>query len=159
MSPSPSASFPSKSKQQAWEIKLCCSLSITWKQRMSTLQNESECVNRSVLTLCDPMACSPPGPSVHGILQAWMEWLPCASPGEFSQPRDQTRVSCIAGRFFTIWVTRETTFQNNCKQNESAPELCWSLALRPCSTFSGGFVLRNRQERKGQLATRSNSSI
>ena len=27
--------------------------------------------------------------------------------GEYSQPRDQTPVSCIAGRFFTIWTTGE----------------------------------------------------
>ena len=27
------------------------------------------------LTLCDPMACSPRGSSVHGILQARMEWV------------------------------------------------------------------------------------
>ena len=31
----------------------------------------------------------------------WIE-LPCPPPGESSQPRDQTQVSCIAGRFFTI---------------------------------------------------------
>ena len=29
------------------------------------------------------------------------------APGESSQPSDQTQVSCIAGRFFTVWATRE----------------------------------------------------
>ena len=44
-----------------------------------------------------PMSCSPPGSSVHGILQARiLKWV--AVP--FS--RDQTQVSHIAGRFFTI---------------------------------------------------------
>ena len=34
-------------------------------------------------TLCDPMNCSPPGSSVHGILQAGiLEWLPCPPPGD-----------------------------------------------------------------------------
>ena len=50
------------------------------------------------------MDCSPPGCSVHGILQARvLEWA--VMP--FSRPQDQTRLSCTAGRFFTIWATRE----------------------------------------------------
>ena len=65
-------------------------------------------VTQSRLTLCGPMDYSPPGSSVHGILQARiLEWVAFPSPGESSQPRDQTQVSCIAGRFFTVWTTRE----------------------------------------------------
>jgi len=45
--------------------------------------------------------CSPPGSSVHGILQARMlEWV-AISFARGSQPRDQTHVSCLAGGFFT----------------------------------------------------------
>ena len=33
--------------------------------------------------------------------------LPLPSPGDFPDPEDWTGVSCIAGRFFTIWATRE----------------------------------------------------
>ena len=66
-------------------------------------------VFQSCPTLCDPMDCSPPGSSVHGILQAWiLEWVACPFSRGSSQPRDWTRVSCIAGRFFTMWTTRET---------------------------------------------------
>ena len=55
------------------------------------------------LTLCNPMGCSPPGFSVHRILQARiLRGLPCHPPRGSSQPKNQTRVSCIAGRFFTI---------------------------------------------------------
>ena len=55
------------------------------------------------LTLFDPMDFSPPGVSVHGILQA-RNWsgLPFSSPGESSQPRDQICIFCTAGRFFTV---------------------------------------------------------
>ena len=54
------------------------------------------------LLLCDPMDCSPPSSSVHGILQArTLEWVVMPSSRGSSQPRDQTRVFCIAGRFFT----------------------------------------------------------
>ena len=60
------------------------------------------------LTLCDPMDCSPPDPSVHGILQARiLERVAMSSSRASFQPRDRTQVSCIAGRFFTIWATRE----------------------------------------------------
>ena len=66
------------------------------------------CVNCSVVTLCDPMDCSPPGSSVHGILQARiLEWVAIPSSRGFSQPRDQTWVSYTASRFFTFWATRE----------------------------------------------------
>ena len=59
-------------------------------------------------TLCDPMDCSPPGSSVHGISQARiLEWVAIPFSGESSQPRDWTWVSCLAGRHFTVWATRE----------------------------------------------------
>ena len=59
-------------------------------------------------TLCNPMDCSPLGSSVHGILQARiMEWDAIPSFRASSWPRDRTQVSCIAGRFFIIWSTRE----------------------------------------------------
>ena len=42
---------------------------------------------QSCLTLCDPMDCSPPGSSVHGILQVRiLEWLPFFSPGDLPNP-------------------------------------------------------------------------
>ena len=62
---------------------------------------------QSCLSLCDPMNCSPPGSSVHGLLQARiLEWVTMSSSRGSSQPRDQTCISSIAGRFFS-WDTRE----------------------------------------------------
>ena len=59
---------------------------------------------QSCLTLCIPMDCSPPGSSIHGILQAGiLEWVAMPSRGS-SSPKDQTClscVSCIADRFST----------------------------------------------------------
>ena len=44
-------------------------------------------VAQSCLTLCDPMDCSSPGSSVHGILQARiLEWLPFPLPGDLPDP-------------------------------------------------------------------------
>ena len=63
------------------------------------------------LTLCDPMDCSPPGSSVHGILQARiLEWIAISFSRGSSQLRDQTQVSCIGSRFFTIWVIQIVEF-------------------------------------------------
>ena len=47
--------------------------------------------------------------TVHVILQARiLEWVDFPFSRGSSQPRDRTQVSCIAGRFFTSWATRET---------------------------------------------------
>ena len=59
-------------------------------------------------TLWDPMDCSPPDSSVHGILQVRiLEWVAILFSRGSSQPRDWTGGSFIAGRFLTIWATRE----------------------------------------------------
>ena len=67
------------------------------------------CLVTSVgLTFCDPMDCSLTGSSLHGILQARiLEWVAVPLSRGCSQPRDQTWMSYIAGRFFIISVTRE----------------------------------------------------
>ena len=60
-----------------------------------TAESESE-VAQSCPTLCDPVDCSPPSSSVHGILQARvLEWVAISFSRGFSQPRDQTYVSHI----------------------------------------------------------------
>ena len=78
--------------------------SLSWED---PLEKKRE-VAKSCLTLCDPMDCSPPGSSVHEILQARiLEWVDIPfSRGSF-RPKDQTQVSAIAGRFFTIQATRD----------------------------------------------------
>ena len=64
---------------------------------------ETVLVAQSCPTLCDPTDCSPPGSSVHGILQAGiLKWIAIPFSRGSSQPRDRSQVSCIAGRFFTI---------------------------------------------------------
>ena len=48
-------------------------------------------------TVCDSMDCSPPGSSVHGILQAKiLKWVAMPSSRESSQSRDETRISYIS---------------------------------------------------------------
>ena len=58
--------------------------------------------------LCNPMDCSLPGSSIHGIFQARvLEWVAISFSRGSSQPRDQTQVSHIIGKRLTIWATRE----------------------------------------------------
>ena len=59
-------------------------------------------VAQSCPALCDPMDCSPPGSSVHGVLQARiLEWVAVPSSRGIFPTQGSNRVSCIAGRFFT----------------------------------------------------------
>ena len=65
-------------------------------------------VTQSCQTLWDPMDCSLSDSSVDGIVQAGiLEWIVISFSRGSSQPRDWTRVSCIIGRRFTVWATRE----------------------------------------------------
>ena len=70
-------------------------------------------VTQLCLPLCEPMNCSPPGSSAHGILLARiLEWA--AIPfSRSSWPRDWSQVSCLASGFFTIWVTSELNWKPN----------------------------------------------
>ena len=66
---------------------------------------------QSCLTLCDPMNCSPPGSSVHGILQARiLEWVTMPSSRDCPHPKiepSSLTSPAWAGRFFTNSATRE----------------------------------------------------
>ena len=72
-------------------------------------------VTQSYPTLCNPMDCSLPGSSVHGIFQASvLEQVAISFSRGSSPPRDWTRVSRIVGRRFTIWATREVKTLKRC---------------------------------------------
>ena len=65
------------------------------------------CSESEISSVC-PTRCNPMDYTVHGILQARiLEWAALPFSRGSSQPRDWTQVSCIAGGFFTSWVTRE----------------------------------------------------
>ena len=99
-SPSPPAPNPSQ-HQSLFQNKL-----------LGLNKSESE-VTQSCPTLCNPMDCSLPDSSIHGIFQTRiLKWVAVFFSRESSQPRDQTWVSCIAGRLFTIWATREALSLN-----------------------------------------------
>ena len=86
----------------------------TWEQGMQAFEGQvkkliksENKVTQSCLTLCEPINCSLPSSSVHGILQARvLEWVAISFSRGSSRTRDPTRVSCMAGRRFTLWATR-----------------------------------------------------
>ena len=85
-------------------------------------------VTQLCLTPCNPGDCSPPGSSVHGILQARiLEWVAISFSREFSRPRDRIQVSRIAGRCFNLWATREALSMLNTMQICSECLYQWQL--------------------------------
>ena len=63
---------------------------------------------QSCPTLCNPRNSSPPGSPIPGILQATiLGWVAIPFARGSSQPSGWTQISCIAGRFFTVWAIRE----------------------------------------------------
>ena len=74
-------------------------------------------VTQSCLTLWNPMDCSPPGSSVHGISQArTLEWVTIFFSRGSLQPRDGTPFSCIGRWVLYDWATREAphTYIHTC---------------------------------------------
>ena len=100
---------------------------------------------QSCLTLCDPMDCSPPGSSVHGILQTRIpEWVAMPSSRESSRPKDLTRVSyvsCIGRGVLYHWHllgSGETQFQKeeiSAKQETEGSHACLLSTLSPLSSL------------------------
>ena len=76
-------------------------------------ESESE-VAQSCPNSLGPMDCSLSGSSIHGIFQARMlEWIAISFSRGSSWPRNQTLVSRIAGRRFTVWATREAKWSES----------------------------------------------
>ena len=94
----------------------------------------------SCVQLCDPMACSLPGSSVHEILQARiLEWLATLSSRGSSWPRDQTHVSCVSCIASATWEAPISSYvtHGNCQV------LClWKvLSAHPSPSVLSPFVL------------------
>ena len=84
----------------------------TWDISNSTLCGLlTVLVAQSCPTLCNPMGCSPPDSSVHGVLQARiLEWVAIPFSRRSSQSRDWTWVSCIAGHQRRVLHSRSLLF-------------------------------------------------
>ena len=131
------------------EINIWMWMGLIWS--FEALQACSVCIqfpiDRAHRSLCDPMDCSPPGSSVHGILQTRiLEWVAMPSSRGSSWARDRTLVSCvscIASGFFTHWATWEAPLKARIDLWAGCLVFsCLGLKLRlefipPTSWFSG----------------------
>ena len=99
------------------QIKLECYSLAFWHHSFLCLRDsvyywsgtEEVLVTQLHLALCQPMDWEA---TVPGILQARiLERVAIPFSRLFPWPRDQTQVSRIAGRVFTVWTTRETHYQ------------------------------------------------
>ena len=104
---------------------------------------------QSCLTLCNPVDCSLPGSFVHGFPQATiLEWFAMPSSRASSQPRDQTQISCIAGRFFTMStgffsIERSLAKESENEVTQSCLTLCDPMDCSPPgSSIHGIFQAR-----------------
>ena len=77
----------------------------SWSRDVIMCESESE-VAQSCLTLCNPMDCRLPCPSVRIFQARVLELVAISLSRGSSQPRDQTLVSRIVGRRFTVWATQ-----------------------------------------------------
>ena len=83
----------------------------------------SKKVKVKVAQLC-PAFCNRMDYTIHGALQARiLEWVAFPFSRGSSQPRDQTQVSHIAGRFFTSWATREAHIGHSRDANPNHSEI------------------------------------
>ena len=74
-----------------------------------------------VQLFCNSMDCSLPGSSVHGIFWARiLGWVAISFSRKSSRARDLTRVSCLAGRFFTTEPPVKTEESTKCSENPRA---------------------------------------
>ena len=79
-----------------------------WRRKQTPVHQVLCLVTQLCPTLCDPIDCGPPAPLSMEILQARkLEWVVISFSRGTSQPRDRTRVSHIASRFFTEWANGE----------------------------------------------------
>ena len=117
-----------------------------WRTVWRFLESESE-VTQSCPTLCDPIDCSLPSSSVHGILQARIvDWVAISFSRGSSRHREWTRVSHIGGRRFNFWATREPYTLFSLKKSEvtqSCLTLCDPMDCSlPGSSVHGIFQAR-----------------
>ena len=102
---------------------------------------------QSLLTLCNPMDCSPPGSSIHGLLQTGtLEWVAISSSRGSSQRKDRTQVLSASGigqqtlYRCSTWEALSHLFAAAAKSLQSCPTLCDPIDSSPPSYTLPGIL-------------------
>ena len=120
--------------QRPWKLRSSTKNQVSWRRKILEYVWFLKQYSCSVVSnFCDPMDCGPPGSPVHGILQARIVEKVAIPFSRSSQPRDQTWISCAAGRFFTVWNTGKVRmvylFTGNIQINGKFSKVAKSLQL------------------------------
>ena len=111
--------------REPWHLQSIGLQSRTWLSNWTELNWKWSEVAQSCLALYDPTDCSLPGFSIHGISQARvLEWVAISFSRGSSWPRDQTQVSCIAGRHFTLWANWKASY---CLSTDEWIKMMWYI--------------------------------
>ena len=111
---------------RSWNWTSSCQMKLLWQISCFFLcsMNTQLCP-----TLCDPMDSSPPGSSLHGIVQARiLEWAAIPFSRGSSWPRNKTCVSHTAGRFF-IWDTLRFFISDSLYEPPGKPKILERVAI------------------------------
>ena len=107
-----------------------------------------------LFTTPQTVSCQAPR-SMDFFRQEILEWVAISFSRGSSQPRDWNRVSCIAGRFFTIWATKKALFN---KQEESLAETMLGAGwVREC--LESLFCFNSHQHRNHQPLVKMEGEI
>ena len=94
--------------------------------------------------LCDPVYCSPPGSSVHGIFQVRVvEWVSISFSRGSSQPRDRTQVYCIGMWILNHWATWEALL--HCWKCNLAQPL-WSFLKKLKLPYDSAYISKKKKK-------------
>ena len=79
-----------------WNMKRCSTVLVTREMKIKTIMSNFAASLQSSPTLCDPMDCSPPGFSVHGILQArTLEGVAISFSNAWVESESEVAQSCL----------------------------------------------------------------
>ena len=101
------------SSQKCRELSQTTQLGVSNLQKLTSNLGSYCLVTKLYLILFEPMDCSPPGSSVHGIFQTGiLEWVAISFSKGSSWPRDRTHVSCIGRWILYHWITRKANLES-----------------------------------------------
>ena len=117
-------------------FKILCVCMCVYTGGLDSIKEGDVCsVTQLCLTACDPMDCSPPGSSVHGIFQARiLDGLPFPTPGDFPDLGIKPAALAsptLAGRFFTIVPPRKPSMKECILSHCNRVRLCDPVDCSP----------------------------
>ena len=131
-------------------IKVTTEIKVINTKTWGKLKQSCVLVARSCPTVCDPwiVACHAPQ-SMGFSRQEYRTGLPFPSPGDLPHPGIEPGFSCITGRFFTIWATREAPAAISKFCNQQNTQKVENLSFSDCWPSCHCTVMQNPRQHEG----------